>query len=84
MVRLVQDKPRHVVCAAGQHICSTIHNSGKFTVKRKTVGKRMVAKLHDIAARLRRRINDPIEQTGDWLKQVERGYFNYHAVRGTS
>jgi hypothetical protein len=23
------------------HICSTIHGSGKFTVKRKTVGKRM-------------------------------------------
>ena len=64
------------------HICSTIHKSGKFTVKRKTVGKRMTAKLHDVAAKLRRRINDPIEQTGDWLKQVERGYFNYHAVPG--
>ena len=64
------------------HICSTIHKSGKFTVKRKTVGKRMTAKLHDVAAKLRRRINDPIEQTGDWLKQVERGYFRYHAVPG--
>ena len=64
------------------HICSTIHKSGKFTVKRKTVGKRMTAKLRDIAAKLRRRMNDPIEQTGDWLKQVERGYFNYHAVPG--
>jgi len=64
------------------HICSTIHKSGKFTVKRKTVGKRMTAKLRDVAAKLRRRINDPTEQTGDWLKQVERGYFNYHAVPG--
>jgi hypothetical protein len=57
------------------HICSTIHKSGKFTVHRKTVGKRMTAKLHDVAAQLRKRINDPIEQTGDWLNQVVRGYF---------
>jgi RNA-directed DNA polymerase len=64
------------------HICSTIHKSGKFTVKRKTVGKRMTAKLRDIAEELRRRINDPIEQTGDWLSQVLRGYYNYHAVPG--
>ena len=64
------------------HICGTIWKSGKFTVKRKTVGKRMTAKLRDIAANLRRRMNDPIEQTGNWLKQVVRGYFNYHAVPG--
>ena len=64
------------------HICSTIHKSGKFTVKRKTVGKRMTAKLRDIAAKLRRRMNDSIEQTGNWLTQVVRGYFNYHAVPG--
>jgi RNA-directed DNA polymerase len=64
------------------HICSTIWKSGKFTVKRKTVGKRMTAKLQGIAADLRRRMHDPIAQTGDWLKQVVRGYNNYHAVPG--
>jgi len=64
------------------HICSTIHKSGKFTVLRKTIGKRVTAKLRDIAAKLRKRMNDPIEQTGDWLNQVVRGYFNYHAVPG--
>src|SRR5277367_848233 len=64
------------------HICSTIWKSGKYTVKRKTVGKRMTAKLQDIAAKRRKRINDPIEQTGGWLTQVVRGYFNYHAVPG--
>ena len=64
------------------HICGTIWKSGKFTVKRKTVGKRMTAKLQDIAAKLRTRVNDPIEQTGGWLTQVVRGYFNYHAVPG--
>ena len=35
------------------HICSTIHKSGKLTVKRKTAGKRMTAKLRDVAAKLR-------------------------------
>jgi RNA-directed DNA polymerase len=64
------------------HICSTIWRSGKFTVKRKTVGKRMTAKLRDVAAKLRRRMHDPIAQTGGWLAQVVRGYFNYHAVPG--
>jgi RNA-directed DNA polymerase len=64
------------------HICSTIHKSGSFTVKRKTVGKRLTAKLHDIAAKLRKRMNDPIEQTGKWLNQVVRGYYNHHAVPG--
>lgn len=64
------------------HICGTIWKSGKFTVKRKTVGKRMTAKLRDVAAKLTRRMNDPIETTGNWLTQVVRGYFNYHAVPG--
>jgi RNA-directed DNA polymerase len=42
----------------------------------------MTAKLKSIRAELRRRLHDPIEQTGNWLKQVVRGYFNYHAVPG--
>ena len=45
------------------HICGTIWKSGKFTVVRKTVGKRLTAKLRSIAGGLRRRRNDPIEQT---------------------
>ncbi len=64
------------------HICGTIWKSGKFTVKRKTVGKRMTAKLRSIGVALRKRMHDPIEQTGNWLGQVVRGYFNYHAVPG--
>jgi len=51
-------------------------------VHRKTVGQRMTAKLQSIAAELRKRMHDPIRQTGDWLKQVVSGYNNYHAVPG--
>ena len=64
------------------HICGTIWKSGRFTVKRKTVGKRMTAKLKSIAAELRKRMHDPIAKTGEWLQQVVRGYYNYHAVPG--
>ena len=64
------------------HICGTIWASGKFTVKRKTVGKRMTAKLKNIAAELGQRLHHPIQQTGVWLGQVVSGYNNYHAVPG--
>ena len=56
--------------------------SGHFTVKRQTVGKRMRAKLQDIKQQLRARMHDPVMQTGEWLKSVVQGYFNYHAVPG--
>jgi len=64
------------------HICGTIHKTGKFTVMRQTIGKRMAAKLKAIKAELRRRMHEPIKDTGDWLRAVVRGYFNYHAVPG--
>ena len=56
--------------------------SGKFTVQRKTIGKRMAAKLKKISAELDKLRHDPIQQTGDWLKRVVQGYFNYHVVPG--
>jgi len=63
------------------------HISGKsrkgfFTVRRKTIGKRMRAKLRQIKQQLRERMHDPVPQTGAWLKSVVQGYFNYYAVPG--
>ena len=29
---------------------------------------------------LRERMHDPVPQTGQWLKSVVRGFFNYYAV----
>jgi RNA-directed DNA polymerase len=55
---------------------------GNFVVKRKTIGKRMRAKLAEIKQQLFNRTHDPIEQTGKWLQSVVQGYFNYHAVPG--
>jgi len=55
---------------------------GNFVVKRKTISKRMRAKLEEIKLQLLNRTHDPIEQTGKWLQSVVQGYFNYHAVPG--
>jgi len=62
------------------HICGTSHRTGYFTVKRKTMGKRMAAKLKDIKAKLRVRLHGAIGDTARWLKAVVSGYFQYHAI----
>ena len=64
------------------HICGTSHKTGYFTVHRRTIGKRMVAKLKDIRAKLRERMHETPATTGKWLGQVVRGYFQYHAIPG--
>jgi RNA-directed DNA polymerase len=64
------------------HICGTSHKTGYFTVQRRTIGKRMAAKLKAIRAQLRQRMHDAPATVGKWLAQVVRGYFQYHAVPG--
>jgi len=53
---------------------------GAFQLQRKTRGDRMRAKLRQIKEELRRRMHDSIPMQGQWLRQVVRGYFAYHAV----
>ena len=63
------------------HISGKDRN-GSYAVKRKTISKRMRAKLLEIKQQLRRRMHEPVAQTGQWLRSVVQGYFNYHAVPG--
>jgi hypothetical protein len=42
---------------------------GRFAVRRKTIRKRM---------------HDPLSQTGQWLQSIVQGYFNYYAVPGNN
>ena len=62
------------------------HISGRnrtgFAVRRLTIGKRMRRKLREIKQQLRQRMHDPMRQTGEWLRSVVQGYFNYYAVPG--
>ena len=53
---------------------------GKFLLTRKTRRDRMRAKLQAIKQELRQRRHQPIPVQGKWLRQVIKGYFNYHAV----
>jgi hypothetical protein len=62
------------------HICGKNHKTGYFLVLRKTIGKRMAAKLKVIRQELRRRLHDSTANTAKWLVSVVRGYFRYHAV----
>ena len=58
------------------------NRKGYFTVKRRTIAKRLRAKLQEIKQHLRRRRHEPVARTGEWLQSVVQGYFLYHAVPG--
>jgi RNA-directed DNA polymerase len=53
---------------------------GSFQLQRKTRRDRMVTKLKDVKAELRRRMHQPIPEQGRWLRQVVTGHFAYYAV----
>ena len=64
------------------HFCTRSRNWGSFVIGRKTIKKRMRAKLKAIKMELRKRMHDPIATTGSWVKQVLQGHLNYFAVSG--
>jgi len=64
------------------HICGQSRKNGKFLVLRKTIRKRLLAKLRQVKDELRVRMHQPLAELGKWLRSVVQGYFNYHAVPG--
>jgi hypothetical protein len=64
------------------HICGKMRKTGKFLAQRKSVTKRLRAKLQAVKAELHRRWHDPVPEVGAWLRRVVQGWFNYHAVPG--
>jgi RNA-directed DNA polymerase len=52
------------------HMCRTTRETGGFIVKRKTIRKRLSAKLNDLKEELRRRWHQPVGEVGQWLKLV--------------
>jgi RNA-directed DNA polymerase len=63
------------------HYCTTTKD-GRFLVLRKTISKRMAAKLREVRALLMRRRHWPLEAQGRWLASVVRGHLAYYAVPG--
>ena len=61
------------------HICSR-SRKGKFTVLRKTSGKKMRNKLAELKKTMRERMHWPIPEVGKWLKTVLVGHYRYFGV----
>lgn len=76
-----QGKPQTFTFLGFTHICSETKD-GWFDVKRRTIGKKMRAKLDAVKTELRKRINSTVTEVGAWLGKVLNGYYQYHGVPG--
>jgi RNA-directed DNA polymerase len=61
------------------HICGKTRQE-KFCVRRSTMSKKMWAKLADIAEELRNRMHRATCETGQWLRAVLKGHYQYYGV----
>ena len=84
LARRGESKPETFDFLGFTHICGKKHRNGGFTVKRKTMAKRLRTKLREVKAALMRGRHAPIPQQGQWLRSVVQGYMNYHATPGNT
>jgi len=64
------------------HICAKSRKDGYFTVKRKSISKRIRYKVKKVSDELNRMRDMPVPEQGKWLRSVVQGFFNHHAVPG--
>ena len=76
-----EGKPETFAFLGFTHYCGA-SPKGHFVVGRRTVAKRMRAKLLLLKQELRRKMHEPVGVVGEWLKRVVEGYYRYHAVPG--
>ncbi len=74
-----QGKPETFDFLGFTHICGKTRK-GRFAVLRQTIRKRLLAKLGEVKAELRRRMHDPVPEVGQWLKAVVSGHIRYYGV----
>ncbi len=75
-----EGKPETFAFLGFTHSCTRYGKSPRGVIRRRTIGKRLVAKLHEVKEELRKRRHRPIPEQGKWLGSVVQGYFNYHGV----
>ena len=80
--KLGEGKPETFDFLGFTHFCTRSRKWGSFVIGRKTIKKRMRAKLLAIKIELRKKMHDPIAKTGGWMKQMLQGHLNYFAVSG--
>ena len=61
------------------HICGKTRK-GKFTVLRRTIRKKLQAKLKEVYTELRRRMHEPVPDQGVYLRSVVLGHTRYYGV----
>ena len=77
-----EGKPKTFDFLGFTHFCTRARNGTTFVIGRRTIKKRMRAKLRVIKRELRKRLHAPIKITGEWLSKVLKGHLNYYAVPG--
>ncbi len=76
-----EGKPESFTFLGFRHVCAE-NSVGRFEIRRITDGDRRRKKLQELKQELRRRMHDPVESVGKWLKSVLNGYYQYHAIPG--
>ncbi|MCM2279261.1 MAG: group II intron reverse transcriptase/maturase [Oligoflexia bacterium] len=66
------------------HICGRKWGNKRYTVHRRTIAKKMRAKLSEVKTELRKRMHQPIPQQGKWLRSVVDGHNRYYGVPGNA
>ena len=61
------------------HICG-VTRKGWFTIRRKTIGKKLKLKFQQVKSELRSRMHDPIPEQGAYLRSVVVGHTRYYGV----
>ena len=64
------------------HICAKQRKSGYFTIRRKTIAKRLRVKIKQVRNELMRIKHTPVSVQAKWLRSVVLGYYIYYAVPG--
>ena len=64
------------------HICAKRRKDGRFTIRRKTIAKKMRQKCKDVRKTIKQKRHLALTEQGRWLRAVVQGHFNYYAVPG--
>jgi len=64
------------------HICAKRRKDRRFTIQRKTIAKKLRAKVGEVRKMLVRYRHRPLPEQGSWLKSVVQGHYNYYGVPG--
>ncbi len=75
-----QGKPETFDFLGFTHICGKTRKTGSFVVLRRTMRKRMQAKLQEVKEQLRRRRHATLGEQAEYLRAVVQGHTRYYGV----